>query len=155
MDAMFQNDELERWLSRNHLSATWTDGVYERLSSSNIPLRTDEAAAMLKNCRVWQLKPGAPAWRDLASFGKPLPEPDIGDYNVVYDGQLESNDLEDIYDKFTERKPPGFTGHPLSASDIVELYDRNGSAFYFLDRTCFRQVSFPEPEQDFGMTMSM
>lgn len=155
MDAMFQSNELECWLSRNHLTPKWTDGVYERLSSGSIPTTSDEAAVMLKSCRIWQLKPGASTWKDLVSFGKPLPEPDIDDYAVVYDGQLDSNDLEDIYDKFTERKPPGFSGHPLSVSDLVELYDGNGRAFYFLDRTCFRQVFFQETEQGFKMTMTM
>ena len=155
MDAMFQSDELERWLSRNNLPVTWTDGVYERLASGNIPTDSDESVPILRSCRIWQLKPGAAAWKDLVSFGKPLPEPDIDDYAVVYDGQLESNDLEDIYDKFTERRPPGFTGHPLSVSDLVELYDSGGSSFYFLDRTCFRQVAFPEPEQGFEMNMTM
>ena len=59
MDAMFQSDELERWLSRNHLTPKWTDGVYERLSSGSIPATSDEAVVMLKSCRIWQLKPGA------------------------------------------------------------------------------------------------
>jgi hypothetical protein len=155
MDSMFQTGELERWLSRNHLTPKWTDGVYERLSSGHIPASSDEAVVMLKSCRIWQLKPGASAWKDLVSFGKTLPEPDIADYAIVYDGQLESNDLEDIYDKFTERKPPGFSGHPLSVSDLVELYADDGSAFFFLDRTCFRQVTFPEQERGFEMDMTM
>ena len=80
--------------------------------------------------------------KSIVTFGRPLPEPKMEDYAVVYDGQLDTNDLEAIYDKFTERKPPGFSGHPLSVSDLVELYDGNGRAFYFLDRTCFRQVFF-------------
>jgi hypothetical protein len=155
MDSMFRNEELERWLSRNHLSVTWTDGVYERLSSGYVPSQTDEAAVMLKSCRIWQLKPGAAAWKDIVSFGRSLPEPQIEDYAIAYDGQLDTNDLEEIYDKFTERRPPGFTGHPLSVSDLVELFDSSGSAFYYLDRTCFRQVSIPEPEQGFEMNMTM
>lgn len=155
MDAMFQNDELERWLTRNSLSATWTDGVYERLASGNIPTAEDESAPILKSCRIWQLKPGAAAWKDIVSFGKPLPEPKMEDYAVAYDGQVDTNDLEGIYDKFTERKPPGFSGRPLSVSDLVELYDSGGSAFYYLDRTCFRQVELSEPEQGFEMTMTM
>ena len=36
-----------------------------------------------------------------------------------------------------------------------ELYDGSGSTFYFLDRTCFRQVTFPQPGQGFEMTMTM
>lgn len=155
MDAMFQSDELERWLSRNSLSAAWTDGVYERLASGNIPAGPDESAPTLKSCRIWQLKPGAAAWKDIAAPGTPLPEPDMEDYAVAYDGQVDTNDLEGIYDRFTERRPPGFSGHPLSVSDIVELYDSGGSSFYYLDRTCFRQVGLPEPEQGCEMSMTM
>ncbi len=155
MDAIFHNDELERWLQKNHLSPKWTDGVYERLSSGGVPLPAEETApVLLKNCRIWQLRPGAAVWKDIVSFGKPLPEPALEDYAGVYDGQLDSNDLEAIYDKFTERRPPGFSGHPMSVSDLVELYDSGGSAFYYLDRTCFRQVELSQPEQGFEMTMT-
>ena len=155
MDAMFHSDVLERWLNRNNLSVTWQDGVYERLASGNIQTVSDEAAPIFKNCRIWQLKPGAAAWKDIVSFGKALPEPEIEDYAVVYDGQVNTNNLEVIYDSFTVRSPPGFTGHPLSVSDLVELYDHSGSAYYYLDRTRFRQVTFPELEQNFEMTMTM
>lgn len=155
MDAMFQNDELGRWLSRNSLASTWQDGVYERISSGNIPTAFDESAPILKSCRIWQLAPGAAAWKDIVSFGKALPEPELADYAVVYDGQVSTNDLEAIYDQFAERNPPGFAGHPLSVSDLVELYDHSGSAFYYLDRTCFREVEPTHPEQDFEMTMTM
>ena len=155
MDAMFQSNELECWLSRNHLTPKWTDGVYERLSSGSIPATSDEAAVMLKSCRIWQLKPGAAAWKDIVTFGRPLPEPKMEDYAVVYDGQLDTNDLEAIYDKFTERRPPGFSGRPMSVCDLVELYDSGGSDFYYVDRTCFRPVEFPGLEQDFGMKMTL
>lgn len=153
MDAMFQNDVLERWLSRNGLIATWTDGVYERLSIGGVPDTVSDSAPILKSCRIWQLRPGAAAWKDIVTFGKPLPEPELADYAVVYDGQLPTNDLEAIYDQFTERQPQGFSGRSLSVSDVVELYDSGGSAFYYLDRTCFREVEFSQPEQDFEMTM--
>jgi hypothetical protein len=156
MDAMFQNDELERWLTRNQLKAQWTNGVYERIADGNVPTYSDEAMPVLKSCRIWQLKPGAAAWKDIVTFGRPLPEPKMEDYAVVYDGQLDTNDLEAIYDKFTERRPPsGFSGRPMSVSDLVELYDGNGGNLYYLDRTCFRPVKFPGLEQDCGMNMTL
>lgn len=153
MDDAFQNTELERWLEQNRLAATWMDGVYERLASGNIPDTQGEIAPILKNCRIWQLRPNAAAWKDIVCFGKPLPEPDFDDYSVAYDGQVDTNDLEGIYDRFTEQSPSGFSGHPLSVSDLVELYDSGGRAFYFLDRTRFRQVDFPEQEQTMDMTI--
>ncbi|MDO0825560.1 YodL domain-containing protein [Desulfosporosinus nitroreducens] len=41
----------------------------------------------------------------------------------------ESNSLEAIYSKFNSNHPPGYTGHSLSISDVVELYDGEGSEF--------------------------
>jgi hypothetical protein len=117
MDAMFQNDELERWLTRNQLNAQWTNGVYERIADGNVPTYSDKAMPVLKNCRIWQLKPGAAAWKDIVTFGRPLPEPKMEDYAVVYDGQLDTNDLEAIYDKFTERRGKGSC--PSSAVALV------------------------------------
>lgn len=155
MDAMFQNDELERWLTRNQLKAQWSNGVYERIADGNVPTYSDEAMPVLKSCRIWQLKPGAAAWKDIVTFGRPLPEPKMEDYAVVYDGQLDTNDLEAIYDKFTERRPPGFSGRPMSVSDLVELYDGSGGNLYYLDRTCFRPVKFPGLEQDCGIKMTL
>ena len=156
VDTMFQNDELNRWLSKNSLSPRWTDGIYERLSSGHSPSVAEDAMpAILKSCRIWQLKPGAAAWKDIVTFGRPLPEPKMEDYAVVYDGQLDTNDLEAIYDKFTERRPPGFSGRPMSVSDLVELYDGSGGNLYYLDRTCFRPVKFPGLEQDCGMKMTL
>lgn len=153
MDPMFQNDELERWLARNQLKAQWTDGVYERIAGGNIPAYSDETVLVMKNCRIWQLKPGAAAWKDIVSFGKSLPEPDLADYAVVYDGQLDTNDLEEIYDRFSERKPSGFSGRPMSVSDLVEFYDSGGSTFYYLDRVCFRQMEFTKQIQSMEITM--
>lgn len=155
VDTLFQTSELERWLSKNQLTVTWTHGVYERLASGGIPHGSEVNAPILKNCRIWQLKPNAAAWKDIVQFGKALPDPNIEDYSMVYDGQLDTNNLEEIYDRFTERSPSGFIGHPLSVSDLIELYDSSGSAFYFLDRTCFRPVQFSEPEQAQSMTMTM
>lgn len=154
VDTMFCSAELERWLTKQNLIPKWTDGVYERLANG-APGLSEENTVPLKDCRIWQLKPGAVAWRDIASFGKPLPEPCIEDYAIVYDGQLDTNDLEAIYDKFTEKLPHGFHGRPLSVSDIVELYSAEGSVFYYLDRTHFREVIFPEDGPAQSMTMSL
>ena len=153
LDAMFRSDELESFTKRSGLAAQWTDGVYDRLISGAVLTPEGEAAAPLKSCRIWQLKPEAGAWASLVSFGKPLPEPKPEDYQTVYDGQIETNDLEAIYDKFGDKPPLGFKGHPLSISDIVELYDSGGSSFYHLGRTQFREIAFTPEAPAQGMTM--
>ena len=76
-------------------------------------------------------------------FGPPGAE----QYQVVYDGAVETNDLETLYTKFNTEWPEGYTGHSLSMSDVLELYDRESSSFYYVDRFGFKQVDFKFPEQ--------
>ena len=84
-------------------------------------------------------------------FGEPSPE----HYRVAYDGQLDTNDLEAIYTRCNVNHPPGYDGHSLSMSDVVELYDAEGSEFHYCDRFGFQKISFGEPEQTQTMGMSM
>ena len=47
--------------------------------------------------------------------------PELSNYEAVYDGAADTNDLEALYLKFQDQKPPGFTGYPMSISDVIEL----------------------------------
>ena len=69
------------------------------------------------------------------------------DYEAVYDGEVQNNDLESIYAKFNAEHPKGFTGHSLSMSDVVELYDDAGSEFHYVDRFGFKEINFEPPAQ--------
>jgi hypothetical protein len=75
----------------------------------------------------------------------------------VYDGQIDTNDLEAIWTKFNTSRPAGYTGYSLSMSDVIELYDGAGSEFHYVDRFGFKRVGFEghQPEQAQGMAMSM
>lgn len=86
-------------------------------------------------------------------FGKPEPE----NYQVVYGGQLETNDLDAIFEKFNLHHPPDFQGHSLSMSDVIELYDKDGSEFHYVDRFGFQQIDFHESrqEQQGGQSMNL
>ena len=157
VDSIFQSDELTAWLKSRSLTPRWTDGVMERLLAGERP-GGSETAAPLKNVRVWQLRPDVdirmkfiPYEEMVRQFGEPSPE----DYRIVYDGQLGTNDPETIYERFSARQPPGFSGHPLSMSDVIELYNADGSEFYYADRKVFRQIEFesPEPIQTMGMSL--
>ncbi len=100
--------------------------------------------------RIWQLKPDVDIRMKfigydelLERFGDPVPE----NYQAAYDGALDTNDLEEIYAKFNVEHPEGFTGHSLSMSDVVELYDEAGSEFHYVDRFGFKQIDFQPPAQ--------
>lgn len=155
VDCMFQSDELNCWLKGRGLSPKWTEGVMERLLSGE-RLGEEANAVSLKNVRIWQLCSEVDvrmkfiSYADMVEqFGPPVQE----DYCIAYDGQLDTNNLETIYEKFSTRQFPGYGGHPLSMSDVIELYNQEGSEFYYIDRTVFRQIVFESREQQFNMNM--
>jgi len=157
VDRIFQCDELTAWLQSRGLAPVWTDGVLERFLTGE-GINGSENAAPLKSVRIWQLDSRVNVrmkfirYEDmLQQFGAPQPK----DYRVAYNGQLDTNDLERIYDRFSTRQPPGFSGHPLNMSDVIELYDADGSTFYYVDRSFFRQIGFEPQEQNQRKGMSM
>ena len=152
LDNMFRSDELESWIGKHDLTSRWTDGIYDRLASSG-PVQPGELPAPLKSCRIWQLKPDVDIMMKFISYAEMAErfgDPGRENYEPVYDGQIETNELEDIWTKFNARLPPGYTGHSLSMSDVIELYDHNGSEFHFVDRFGFKQIGFNG--QDMGQT---
>lgn len=66
------------------------------------------------------------------------------DNPVVYDGQVGTNDPEEIYALCTTGQPEHYHGRAMAMSDVVELYDRTGSTFYYCDRVGFRAIDFGE-----------
>lgn len=157
IDRIFQCDELTAWLQCRGMTPAWTDGVLERLLAGE-RMSGSENAAPLKSVRIWQLHSKVDVhmkficYEDmLRHFGAPHPE----DYRVAYDGQLDTNDLVRIDKRFSARQPPGFSGHPLSMSDVIELYDAGGSTFYYVDRSVFHQIGFEPKEQTQCKGMSM
>ncbi len=158
MDSIFQNEELESWLQKKGLVPQWTDGVMERLLAGEQLAGSIEAAAPLKSVRIWQLKPDTDVYMKFISFdemisqfGEPSPE----HYGIVYDGQLETNDLEAIYTRCNINHPPGYRGHSLSMSDVVELYDSTGCEYHYCDRFGFQQIEFEPQNQPHDMELSM
>ena len=128
----------------------WKGGVYDRLMNGQAETQGCEP---LKNCRIWQLKPDVNIHMKFIGYDTLVTrfgEPDPQNYHMVYDGEIETNELERIYDKFDDgQEVPGYTGHSLSVSDVIELYDEEASEFYYVDYRDFKPVVFggPEPVQ--------
>lgn len=155
VDPMFQGEELKSYLEKqkNIQEVRWKDGVFERLMSS---VKENHDTQMLKNCRVWQLKPDVDVRMKFISYTEllhdfGLPNPD--NYQVVFDGEVNTNNLEELYIKFNHDHPFGYSGHSLSMSDVLELYDEASSNFHYVDRFGFQQVDFSPPSQQMGQTM--
>lgn len=163
VDPIFQSDELSDFLAKEKLETLWTNGVYDRLTAAR---ETTAAGAEvpaagrahgfpdrppLKSCRIWQLKPDVDVRMKFVGYDKLLKnfgEPDPGNYQIAYDGQVETNDLEELYTKFNIDHPPGYEGHSLSMSDVVELYDETGSSFHYVDHFGFKEIGFDPPGQE-------
>lgn len=158
VDRMFQSKEFEEWFAEKRIIPNWSDGVFERLSKGEKVSELQEDRKPHKNIRIWQLKAESDfelRFRPYDEILKISGEPDIKNYEVVYDGELETNDLESIYTKFNMEHPYGFKGHSLSISDVVELYDEDGSGFHYVDKFGFREIGFKEQAQTQGITMNM
>lgn len=149
-DPMFRREDLEGWLDRQHLPVRWVDGVYDRLASGG-PLQNTQP---LKSLRIWQLKPDTPIemrFIGLERMAREFSGPTPGQYHIAYDGQSESDELEDIWNKFCRRTLPGGE-RPLAISDVIELYDAAGSAFYYVDKREIVPVDFtPALQQNADM----
>lgn len=157
VDRLFAGAELRNWLERRQLTPEWTDGVYDRLVAHSAA-GPDEAVPPIRSCRVWQLKDDMdPLMKFICltetreRFGEPEPD----HYRLAYDGQVATSDLEEIWDLFNTSVPPGFKGHALSISDVVELYDSAGSEYFYVDRYGFAKIAFGGEEQAQGFQLEM
>ena len=157
VDRMFQSKEFEEWLSEKKFNANWAEGIFERLSKGE-QLGVPETICPLKNVRIWQLKSDSDLelrFRNYDEVLKVSGEPSKNNYDVVFDGELETNDLESIYTKFNMDHPTDFKGHSLSISDVVELYDENSSEFNYVDQFGFKAIEFADQSHEQGMTLGM
>lgn len=158
VDPMFKNEELKSYLSNNReLDIEWMSGTYERLAEGK--LDPEGNTQTLKKCRVWQLRSDVDPMMKFIGYDEQLErfgEPDPDNYRMVYDGEVDTNHLEELFAKFNLGHPQGYEGHSLSMSDVVELYDASCSSFYYVDRFGFQEVSFQPLEHELyqGQTMS-
>ena len=145
VDPIFKNTEMENFLKKKKIQTVeWREGVFEQLSAGKFSAAEE---GMLKSCRIWQLKPEADVRKKFIGYDRLMKhfgalEP--CEYAVVFDGEVETNDLEALYQKFCLSSPQGYQGHSISMSDIVELYDEKARSFYYVDRFGFREVDFSE-----------
>ena len=158
VDTMFQSKEFEEWLSEKKFISNWTEGVFERLSKGEMLGNSQVESSPLKNVRIWQLKTDSDLELRFRGYDEVLNvsgEPSKNNYDVVFDGELETNDLESIYTKFNIDHPSDFKGHSLSISDVVELYDESSSEFHYVDQFGFKAIEFADQSHEQGMTLGM
>ena len=123
VDEMFRTDELNQYLSRMNLTPRWEDGIFDRLVSGEVT--GEELAQSRKGCRIWQLKKDVDVAMRFIGYEdqvRKFGEPDAENYTLVFDGDLGTSDLEQIYTICRDAPPPGYQGYRMALSDVVELY---------------------------------
>lgn len=71
-------------------------------------------------------------------------------YESIFSGEVEADDLEDVFDIFNNDFPDGYRGRSMSVSDVLEVADYScKSKFYFCDNIGFKEVEF---EKEKAMT---
>jgi len=59
-------------------------------------------------------------------------------YKTVYDGQMDTQDPEEIFSELNTHPPVGYNGHTMTVSDVLEL--ENGEC-YFCDFVGFKHLA--------------
>ena len=148
VDNLFRGQELEAELQRLKLTPQWEDGLYDRIMSGEAFVT--DSGAPLKRCRVWQLRPDTEVGMRFISYDQMTARfgaPQLEQYQLVYDGAPNTNDLEAIYAQCRDRPPKDYSGHRMGLGDVVELYDSGGSEFYYCDRVGFQPIAFAPEAQ--------
>ena len=63
-------------------------------------------------------------------------------YRQIYGGELIADNLDDVFVICnSDKKPPGYCGHSLSVSDVIEVCEDKNKGFYFVDSFGFKKLN--------------
>jgi len=143
IDADFYGCAAGRELIRIGVPVAWKPDVANRLR-----LEADCQVSNAKHIRIYQLISAVSPEKKFITY-EHLCElyggPRRTDYHLVYDGSLEFEDLDALYETFTEKTlPKGYTGRKLSMSDIIELCSEEESILYYVDAEDYILINWKE-----------
>ena len=145
--------EVNRFLLPRCKSVKFVPGVAKKLEQDELMGK----AHTIKRARVYQLKPDTvPEMRFIsyeqlkARYGGVNPD----NYAIVFDGDVGSADPEEVYRLLRDGSPPGYKGHALTRSDVLELYNPKESRFFYIDTFALKPVEFGQDHQQ-EMSMDM
>ena len=91
--------------------------------------------------KVFQVNPELDRYgtlfRSYAAAMKSAGQIDPSIYKTVFDGNVDAQDLEDVFAVLNFSQPVGYNGHSLSVSDIVEI---EGSGCFYCDTFGFQEL---------------
>ena len=138
------SDEVERKIEKR-LSSYYCDPVRFEDIAIDLLIMAPDMLRLAKRCRVYQVSEKGSSYmfrsyEYISSQGLEAPPGNI--YRIVYDDDLHTDDLEEIYFLLNCRHPEGYAGRSLSVSDIVELYNGDDHEYYYCDTFGFQQIPF-------------
>ena len=151
LDSIFEKEEIISYLrEKEKLAVEVRSGVYDRLAAGGGIEETGKENTERK-VRIYQLKQGCPimmrfvslAEREKRGFGKPQAD----EYDLVYEKEVETFNLDAVWEQFNREPPVDFTGHALSISDVVGFSDEGESRFFYVEPMGFAEVSFEGEKQ--------
>nr|WP_318685903.1 YodL domain-containing protein [uncultured Acetatifactor sp.] len=146
LDSIFDKEEIITYLSeKENLAVEIRSGVYDRLAEGGGMAETG-IETKGRRIRIYQLKQDSPllmrfvslAEREKRGFGQPQQK----EYALVYEGEVDTFSLEDVWEKFGRRVPKDFEGHALSISDVVEFSEEEASRFFYVEPKGFAEIVF-------------
>ena len=146
LDSIFDKEEIIAFLSeKEKLAVEIRSGAYDRLSEGGGMEMTVEASKG-RRIRIYQLKQDSPfmmrfislAEREKRGFEKPQQK----EYALVYEGEVDTFSLEDVWEKFGRRVQRDFEGHALSISDVVEFSEEEVSRYFYVEPKGFAEITF-------------
>ena len=121
LDSIFDKEEIIAFLSeKEKLAVEIRSGVYDRLSEGGGMEMTVEASKG-RRIRIY---------------------PQQKEYALVYEGEVDTFSLEDVWEKFGRRVPRDFEGHALSISDVVEFSEEEVSRYFYVEPKGFAEITF-------------
>ena len=90
--------------------------------------------------RVFQLKDNAE--NQFMNLGSTMTHGGVKaeSYHQVYGGEVFADSLEGVFLLCNTDHPPGYCGHSLSVSDVVEVCEGKDRGFYFVDSFGFKKL---------------
>ena len=138
LDTAFIGTSLGRKLVRSGAVIRWQEGLAGVLRKE----QTEEKQC--KQVRIYQLGAEVEATKKFIGYGQLYQQfggMNREEYACVFDGCLGTDSLGEIYGLLNEPTlPKTYTEHRLSISDLVELYDKQGSTFFYVDSQNFIQL---------------
>ena len=140
--------DLEKRITSRYAEINGKHANIRNICNQEVIMRPTQVRPM-KKCRVYQVTEDYieylfRSYQHMLDMNLEAPPGEA--YQLVYDGLLKTDSLEDVYFIFNCHHPKGYQGRSMTTSDIVEFYDDDGSEFYFCDTVGFEKIPF-QPEQ--------